>query len=123
MVGRRESGDRGGAVLEVLGPGDGECLPYVTGKANGPASETAGAIAAALEASVVPLAKHPDPEIRNKALVFACRSSSDAATDAVVAGLEDTNEAVRRVALACVGGYPARGAGGAQIGVARLDSL
>jgi HEAT repeat protein len=35
--------------------------------------------------------------------------------------LDDANEAVRRVVLACVGGYPAGGAGGAQSGVARPD--
>ena len=51
----------------------------------------------------MPLARHPDPEIRTKALVLVARSSSDAAVDAVVAGLEDPNEAVQRVALAAVG--------------------
>ncbi len=119
----RTSGDRALAVLDALGSGDGEFLPFVARGASGPGAETARDIAAALEPSVVALAKHPDPELRNKALVFACRSSSEAATDAVVAGLGDANDAIRRVALACVGGYAARGpAGGTQGAGARLDA-
>jgi tetratricopeptide (TPR) repeat protein len=117
----RTSGDRARSVLDALGTGEGEFLPFVARGANGPAAQAARAIAMALEPNVVPLAKHPDPELRNKALVFACRSSSDAATDAVVAGLEDANEAVRRVALACVGGNAAATMDGAHGGAARLD--
>jgi HEAT repeat protein len=64
---------------------------------------------AALESSIVPLAKHPDPAVRTRAIVLVARASSDAAVEAVVAGLEDLNEAVQRVALAAVGAPRADG--------------
>jgi tetratricopeptide (TPR) repeat protein len=96
------SGSRASAVLDALGDGDGEFLPFVTHGASGAAADAARAIAVALEPSLVPLARHPDPAIRAKALVLVARLSSDAATDAVIAGLEDTTDAVRRVALAAV---------------------
>ena len=60
-------------------------------------------IVAALEPSIIPLARHPDPGDAHEGLVLVARSSSDAAVEAVVAGLEDPNEAVQRVALAAVG--------------------
>jgi HEAT repeat protein len=47
--------------------------------------------------------------LRTKAIVLVARSSSDAAVEAVVAGLEDGNEAVQRVALAAVGATRADG--------------
>ncbi len=96
------SGSRASAVLDALGDGDGEFLPFVTHGASGAAANAARAIAVALEPSLVPLARHPDPAIRAKALVLVARLSSDAATDAVIAGLEDTTDVVRRVALAVV---------------------
>ncbi len=97
------SGDRARAVLDALGSGEGEFLPFAGRDATGPEAEAARAIATALAPSVVPLAHHPDPEIRTKALVLVARVPGDAATEAVVAGLEDTSEAVQRVALASVG--------------------
>jgi HEAT repeat protein len=98
----RTSGSRARAVLDALGSGQGELLPFVPRGASGPAAEKARAIAGALEPSVVSLARHPDPEVRTKAIVLVARSSSDAATEAVVAALEDSNESVQRVALAAV---------------------
>jgi hypothetical protein len=98
----RTSGDRARAVLDALGSGDGGLEPFVSRDATGPAAAAARTLAAALEPSIVPLARHPDPAIRTKAIVLVARSSSDASVDAVVAGLDDSNEAVQRVALAAV---------------------
>ena len=105
----RTSGERARSVLDALGTGEGELLPFVARGEKGPASEKARAIVAALEPSLVPLARHPDPAVRTKALVLVARSSSDAAVEAVVAGLEDSSESVQRVALAAVGAPPGDG--------------
>jgi tetratricopeptide (TPR) repeat protein/HEAT repeat protein len=99
----RASGPRATAVIDALGSGQGELLPFVGPGETGPAADAARALAAALEPGVVPLARNPDPSIRTKAIVLVARSSDDAATDAVVAALEDPNEAVQRVAIAAVG--------------------
>lgn len=112
----RTSGPRAAAVLDALGGGDGELLPFVGRRAAGPAAQAARKIGVALEPSVVPLAKHPDPVIRAKALVLVTHSSSDEATEAVIGALEDPNEAVQRVALAAVcapgaEGHPVAGEG------------
>jgi hypothetical protein len=96
-------------VLDALGSGEGELAPFVARGETGAAAEKARAIAAALEPSIVPLARHPDPAVRTKAIVLVSRSSSDAAVEAVVGGLEDANEAVQRVALAAVGAPRADG--------------
>jgi tetratricopeptide (TPR) repeat protein len=96
------SGPRSSAVMDALGTGEGEFLPFVTDGVAGPATDAARAITAALEPSLVPLARHPDPAIRAKALVLIARLSSDEATDAVIAGLEDATDTVRRIALAAV---------------------
>ena len=100
---------RARAVLDALGSGEGELAPFVARGQTGPAAEKARAILAALEPSLVPLARHPDPVLRTKAILLVARSSSDAAVEAVVAGLADTNEAVQRVALAAVGATRADG--------------
>jgi cellulose synthase operon protein C len=99
----RASGARATAVVDALGSGQGELLPFVKPGATGPAADSARAVAAALEPSVVPLARNPDATIRTKAIVLVARSADDAAADAVVAALEDSNEAVQRVAIAAVG--------------------
>ncbi len=98
----RTSGDRARAVLDALGTGQGELSPFVALGATGAAAEKARAIVTALEPSIVPLAQHPDPAIRTKAIVLVARSSSEAATEAVVTALEDSNEVVQRIALAAV---------------------
>lgn len=98
----RTSGGRARAVLDALGTGSGELLPFVPRGATGPAADDARAIAAALEPSLIPLARHPDPDIRTRALVLVAHSTSDEAAQAVVGGLEDPNESVQRVALAAV---------------------
>ena len=99
----RASGPRATAVIDALGSGQGELLPFVGPGETGPAADAARALAAALEPGVVPLARNPDPSIRTKAIVLVARSSDDTATDAIVAALEDPNEAVQRVAIAAVG--------------------
>ncbi len=99
----RASGARATAVVDALGTGQGELLPFVRLGETGPAADAARAVAAALEPSVVPLARNPDPAIRTKAIVLVARSADDAATDAVVAAIEDSNEVVQRVAIAAVG--------------------
>jgi tetratricopeptide (TPR) repeat protein len=97
------SGDRARAVLDALGSGGGEFLPFVESGAKGPAAESARAIAAALEPSIVPLARHPDASIRTKAIVLLARSSVEGAAEAIASGLVDPDEAVQRVALSAVG--------------------
>ncbi len=102
----RTSADGARAVLDALGRGEGELLPFVSAgsaAARGPAGEKARLIARALEPSVVPLARHPDPAVRSRAIVLITRSSSEEASEAIAAALEDSDEAVQRVALAAVG--------------------
>ena len=57
----------------------------------------------------MPFTRHPDPSIRTKAIVLVARSSSDAAVEAVVAGLDDSSEVVQRVALSAVAARRADG--------------
>jgi tetratricopeptide (TPR) repeat protein len=99
----RTSGERARAVIDALGTGEGELAPFVAHGDRGPAADKARAILASLEPSLVPLAKHPDPAVRTKAIVLVAHASSDAAVEAVVAALEDSSESVQRVALAAVG--------------------
>ncbi len=105
----RTSGERARAVLDALGSGDGELAPFVARGATGPAITQARSVLAALEPSIVPLARHPDADMRTKALVLASRFTSDAAVGAVVAGLEDASEPVQRVALSAIAGERADG--------------
>jgi HEAT repeat protein len=51
----------------------------------------------------VALARHPDAAMRTKAIVLLARSTTDAATGAVVDAIGDANESVQRVALAAIG--------------------
>jgi hypothetical protein len=99
----RTSGDRARTVLDALGIGEGELAPFVGPGETGPAAEKARAITATLQPSILPLTRHPDPSIRARAIVLVAHSPGDAAVEAVVAGLEDSNETVQRVALAAVG--------------------
>jgi tetratricopeptide (TPR) repeat protein len=99
----RASGGRAAAVIGALGTGQGELLPFVQRGETGPAADVARSLAAALEPAVIPLARNPNPAIRTQAIVLVAQSADDAATDAVVAALEDSNETVQRVAIAAVG--------------------
>jgi tetratricopeptide (TPR) repeat protein/HEAT repeat protein len=101
------SGDRARAVLDALGRGDGELLPFVSADEAGVSAqvrEKALAITRALEPSVVPLARHPDPAVRARAIRLVARAPGDDAAAAIAAALEDPDEGVQRVALAAVGG-------------------
>ena len=104
------SGDGARAVLDALGSGDGEFEPFLAKSGGPPESPSIAAarakardVAKALEPSIIPLARHPDPSIRTKAIVLLSHSASDAAIAAVVQGVDDSNEAVKRVALAAIG--------------------
>jgi HEAT repeat protein len=99
----RASGPRATAVLDALGSGQGELLPFVPAGETGPGADAARAVATALAPSVVPLARNPDPALRMKAIVLVAHSPDPAAIEAVDAALEDSSEAVQRVALAAVG--------------------
>ncbi len=101
------SQERARTVLDAMSAGDGAFEPFVS---EGARPDTAAAqakareIAAALEPFVVAsLARHPDPQIRTKAIVLLARSPSDAATAAVVQAVSDPSEAVQRVAIAAIG--------------------
>jgi tetratricopeptide (TPR) repeat protein/HEAT repeat protein len=98
------SSERARAVLDALGSGDGELAPFVD-KGTGAEAARAKAreISKALEPSIVPLVRHPDVTMRTEAIVLLSQSSSDAALGAVVQGLDDSSEAVQRVALASLG--------------------
>jgi hypothetical protein len=108
----RTSGERAQSVLVALGTGEGELLPFVA-RADAPADaahEKARDIARSLEPNVVPLSRHPDPAVRSKAIALLTRSSSDEAATAVALALEDSDEAVQRIALAAVGSSGTSGA-------------
>jgi tetratricopeptide (TPR) repeat protein len=118
----RTSGERARSVLDALGTGEGQLAPFVGPGQTGPAADKARAIAASLESSIVPLARHPDPAIRTKAIVLVSRSSSDAAVEAVIGGLEDGNEGVQRIALAAVGA-PRAGGGRVPASARAVDAV
>jgi tetratricopeptide (TPR) repeat protein/HEAT repeat protein len=105
----RTSGDRSHAVLNALGTGEGEFAPFVAPGESGPTAEKARTLFVALEPSIVPLARHPDPAIRTKAIVLVAHSPSDEAVEAIAGALDDQNLAVQRVALSAVA---SPGAGG-----------
>ena len=121
----RTSGERARGVLDALGAGDGQFLSFVSQGTAGPEADAARAIGLALEPSIIPLASHPDPEIRTKALVLVARAPGEAAVDAVVAGLEDPSESVQRVALASVGPVQAAAApsGGSERAIAAVGRI
>ncbi|MGH7272753.1 MAG: HEAT repeat domain-containing protein, partial [Polyangiaceae bacterium] len=99
----RTSTEGASAVLEALGSGRGELLPFVDyGEPRGSATEAARAIGAALEGSVVPLARNPDAAVRAKAIVLLAQSSDDAALSAVIAGLTDPSAMIQRLALSAI---------------------
>lgn len=119
----RTSGDRARAVLDALGRGEGELAPFVAGDAgpgDGKAKAVARSIAAALEPSIVPLARHPDPALRARAIGLLVRSPGDEAAEAVTSALDNRDEAVQRVALAAMGAGAGRASSRA---VARVGKI
>jgi len=100
------STERARAVLDALGTRDGGFEPFLAANEDAPdlapARAKAREIAAAVEASVVALSRHPDPAVRTKAIVMLARSKSDIAASAIAEAVTDPNEAVERVALASI---------------------
>lgn len=100
------STERARAVLDAFGSREGALEPLL-GEADAPelapARAKAKEIALAIEPGIVELSRHPDPNVRNKAIVLLSRSTSDAATGAIAQAVTDPNEAVQRVALASIG--------------------
>jgi tetratricopeptide (TPR) repeat protein/HEAT repeat protein len=100
------STERARAVLDALGSREGALEPFLTDE-EGPEVAAGRAkareIAAALEPSVIALSRHPDPNVRTKALVLLSRSKSDAAAAAITDAVTDSTENVQRVALASIG--------------------
>jgi tetratricopeptide (TPR) repeat protein len=118
----RTSADGAREVLDSLGEGNGEFRPFVLAGAAGPASEAARSLAAALRPSIASLARHPDARIRERALRLLARSTDDAAATALVDGLADPSEEVRRVALASIGSSSVSGGAAART-IATLGAI
>lgn len=98
---------RARAVLRALGAGDGALdpllLPVDDREVTKDARARARVLAETVLPAVAPLARHPDPHIRNEAIVLLARARSDEAAAAVADAVSDPSEAVQRVALAAVG--------------------
>ncbi|MEO8877362.1 MAG: HEAT repeat domain-containing protein [Polyangiaceae bacterium] len=103
------SSDRARAVLDAIGSNDGALRPLLIADAS---PETAAAharaklIARDLEPAIVAIAHHPDPALRMKAVILLAHSPTDAARDAMVHAVNDSSEAVQRVALSSLGSEP-----------------
>lgn len=100
------STERARAVLDALSARDGAFEPFLGLEDSpdlAPARAKAKEIAAAIEANVVELSRHPDPNMRTKALALLSRSKSDVAAAAMTRAVTDPVENVQRVALASIG--------------------
>jgi tetratricopeptide (TPR) repeat protein len=100
------SSDRARAVLDAFGSNDGALRPLLssdTSPATAAAHAKAKQIARDLEPAIVAIARHPDPTLRMKAVILLARSPTDGARDAMVRAVNDSSEAVQRVALASLG--------------------
>lgn len=102
------STERARAVLDSMSR-EGAFEPFLAASDEGPDLAAARAkvkeIAAALEPSVVALSRHPDPNVRTKAIVLLARSKSDTAGAAIAQAVTDSSENVQRVALASIGNH------------------
>ena len=123
------SGDGARAVLDALGSGQDELEPFLGKHAGAGVTESAGIVAArekargvatALEPSIVPLVRHPDPSIRTKAIVLLSYSPRAAAAEAVAQAVGDSNEGVQRVALAALAASGTQTSAGAIASVGKL---
>jgi tetratricopeptide (TPR) repeat protein len=103
------STERARAVLDALGAREGAFEPFL-GNEDAPELAAARAkareIALSLEPSVIALSRHPDPNVRTKALVLLSRSKSDDAAVAIASAVTDSSENVQRVAIASIGQHP-----------------
>ena len=102
------STERARAVLDAMSR-EGAFEPFLAASDEGPELAPARAkvkeIAAALEPSIVALSRHPDPNVRTKAIGLLARSKSDAAGAAIAQALTDSSENVQRVALSSIGNH------------------
>ncbi|MFO0735087.1 MAG: HEAT repeat domain-containing protein [Labilithrix sp.] len=102
------STERARAVLDAMGTREGTLEPFLFAAEDGPETQAARAkvkeIAAAIEPSVVALSRHPDPNVRMKAIVLLSRSKTDVAMSAIARAMTDSSDAVQRVALSSIGG-------------------
>ncbi len=104
------SPDRGRVVAEaLLAGGDKPSLAPFTDVARpeGPQKKAADDAIEALAAAVMPgfvaLVRHPDVDVRTRAVEFLARRAEPAAQAALVDALGDPDEGVRRAALAAIG--------------------
>ena len=114
------SGDRARTVLDSLGGGDGSFKPFVAGDSqtvSAAARAKAQEIGKSLEGAIVPLARHPNTATRMEAVVLLARAGSSDAQAAVVGAVDDSDEAVQRVALSAIG---ARADAAAVVAVSKL---
>lgn len=102
------STDRARTVLDGMAR-EGAFEPFLLATDEGPEVTAARAkakeIAAGLEASIVGLSRHPDPQVRTKAILTLARSRESTASAAITAAVSDPSEAVQRVALASIGAH------------------
>lgn len=100
------SADRARVVLMALSRADGEFPPFVsfprTPEMEGAVAKVR-AMAQSLEPSLAPLARHPDLDLRTKAVVVLARLSGPLARDAIASALNDSSEDAQRMALAAIG--------------------
>lgn len=103
------STERARAVLDAMASREGSFEPFVAPEGEGPELAAARTkvkeVASALEPSIIALSRHPEPNIRTKAIVVLARSTSDGAGAAIAEAVTDSNENVQRVALASIGNY------------------
>ena len=102
------STERARTVLDALSVREGAFEPFLGAEDApelAPARAKAREIAAAVETSVVELSRHPDPNVRTKALVLLSRSKTDGASAAIARAVTDPVENVQRVALASIGAH------------------
>jgi tetratricopeptide (TPR) repeat protein/HEAT repeat protein len=90
-------------VLDALGDGDGEFAPFVASGASGAEAQATRAVISGLLTSIRALARHPDAQMRARAVAVLGHWSNDDALNVVTGALEDPSEDVRRVALASMG--------------------
>lgn len=104
------SSDRARAVLDAFGSNDGALRPLLASDSSPPATGVLAAahararqIARELEPAIITIAGHPDPTLRMKAVVLLAHSPTEGARDAMVRAVNDSSEAVQRVALSSLG--------------------
>jgi tetratricopeptide (TPR) repeat protein len=104
------SSDRARAVLDAFGSNDGALRPLLAPDSSPPATgilanahTRARQIARELEPAIIAIARHPDPTLRMKAVVLLAHSPTEGARSAMVRAVNDSSEAVQRVALSSLG--------------------